>query len=113
MLQKSCHSPGNVNGHCVGACAWWDDVNPGGIIWLISQSVSAIAGTTRGPRMKESSLCVDIVVPVGLTTSLVVSATMCDVRRSRRATVWHRVIHSIGALHGIFNDNFKLKVRTH
>ena len=33
--------------------------------------------------------------------------------RRRHATVWHRVIHSIGALHGIFNDNFKLKVRTH
>jgi len=40
---------------------------------------------------------------------------MLEVRRGarRRATVWHRVIHSIGALHGIFNDNFKLKVRTH
>jgi len=49
-------------------------------------------------------------------TSLVACAAMFDGRRGvrrRHATVWHRVIHSIGALHGIFNDNFKLKVRTH
>ena len=78
--------------------------------WRARSAVDRSATTTT----TTTDLIVVVVVRRRRTYD-VVRVTMLDVRRvvRRRKTVWHRVIHSVGALHGIFNDNFKLKVRSH